>query len=173
VSAINSDVFGAGRRLYGMASVGQAPRVFQKVSKNGVPWMTVVMMVAVLLLGVVLNYLMPKDIFLLIAAIATFATVWVWLMILVSQVFMRRQMTAESVKQLGFPMIGWPYAPVLAILFLLAVLGMIAYFPDSRPAIYVGFAWLLLLSLAYTLWMKPKLQANVATTKAVETELKS
>lgn len=29
ISAINSDVFGAGRMLYGMANRGQAPRIFQ------------------------------------------------------------------------------------------------------------------------------------------------
>ncbi|EXR60922.1 amino acid permease family protein [Acinetobacter baumannii 1406182] len=44
ISAINSDVFGAGRMLYGMANRGQAPRIFQKLSRNGVPWMTVVVM---------------------------------------------------------------------------------------------------------------------------------
>ena len=36
ISAINSDVFGAGRMLYGMANRGQAPRIFQKLSRNGV-----------------------------------------------------------------------------------------------------------------------------------------
>ncbi|MBW3010247.1 amino acid permease, partial [Acinetobacter baumannii] len=53
ISAINSDVFGAGRMLYGMANRGQAPRIFQKLSRNGVPWMTVVVMAGVLLIGVV------------------------------------------------------------------------------------------------------------------------
>ncbi|ELN4659282.1 amino acid permease, partial [Escherichia coli] len=81
VSAINSDVFGAGRMLYGMANRGQAPRIFQKLSRNGVPWMTVVVMAGVLLIGVVLNYLIPENVFMIIASIATFATVWVWLMI--------------------------------------------------------------------------------------------
>ena len=60
VSAINSDVFGAGRMLYGMAQDGQAPKVFTKLSKNGVPWMTVVVMAGVLLIGVVLNYLIDR-----------------------------------------------------------------------------------------------------------------
>lgn len=171
ISAINSDIFGAGRMLYGMAGTTQAPKIFQKVSKNGVPWMTVVMMVVVLLIGVVLNYLMPENIFLLIAAIATFATVWVWLMILVAQVSMRRKMSPESVKELGFPIIGWPYAPALAIVFMIAVLGMMAYFPDSRPAIYVGFAWLALLSVAYKLWFKPKQSAEQAVVEPVESEM--
>ena len=93
LSAINSDIFGAGRMMYGLAQHGQAPKGFAKLSNNGVPWMTVVVMSGALLLGVLLNYLMPENVFLLIASIATFATVWVWLMILLTQVAMRRSMT--------------------------------------------------------------------------------
>lgn len=156
VSAINSDVFGAGRMLYGMAQTGQAPKVFLKTSKNGVPWMTVLVMAGVLLIGVLLNYLIPKDIFMIIAAIATFATVWVWLMILLSQVAMRRQMSPEQVKALAFPTIGWPIAPAFAIAFMVFVFIVMGYFPDSRPAIYVGVGWLILLCIAYAIWVKPK-----------------
>ncbi|OTG81722.1 amino acid permease [Acinetobacter sp. ANC 4648] len=159
ISAINSDVFGAGRMLYGMAQSGQAPTIFTKVSKNGVPWMTVVVMAGVLLIGVVLNYFIPKDIFLIIASIATFATVWVWLMILVSQIAMRRKLSTEEIKALDFPVIGWPYAPAFAIIFMLFILAMMAYFPDSRPAIYVGFGWLAILWVAYIVKVKPKLKA--------------
>ncbi len=156
ISAINSDVFGAGRMLYGMSRRGQAPKVFQKLSKNGVPWMTVVVMAGVLLVGVVLNYLIPENVFMIIASIATFATVWVWLMILLSQVAMRRKLSAAEIKQLDFPIIGWPYAPVFAIVFMLFILVMMGYFPDSRPAIYVGITWLILLYFAYNIWVKPK-----------------
>ena len=79
VSAINSDIFGAGRVLYGLAQEGQAPPSFAKISKNGVPWMTVATMAVVLLVGMVLNALLPESLFTIIASIATFATVWVWL----------------------------------------------------------------------------------------------
>lgn len=159
VSAINSDVFGAGRMLFGMSSRGQAPQVFQKISKNGVPWMTVVVMAGVLLIGVLLNYLIPENVFLIIASIATFATVWVWLMILLSQVAMRRKMSKEQIKALDFPVIGWPYAPAFAIAFMLFILAMMGYFPDSRPALYVGITWLVLLCIAYNIWVKPKQDA--------------
>ncbi|KCW05999.1 amino acid permease family protein [Acinetobacter baumannii 44839_9] len=57
ISAINSDVFGAGRMLYGMANRGQAPRIFQKLSRNGVPWMTVVVMAGGLVICVGVDYL--------------------------------------------------------------------------------------------------------------------
>ena len=156
ISAINSDVFGAGRMLYGMSKHKQAPQVFQKLSKNGVPWMTVLVMAGVLLVGVVLNYLIPENVFLIIASIATFATVWVWLMILLSQVGMRRKLSKSEIKALDFPVIGWPYAPAFAIVFMLFILAMMGYFPDSRPALYVGITWLVLLWIAYTIWVKPK-----------------
>ena len=133
VSAINSDIFGAGRMLYGMAQQGQAPRGFAAVSRRGVPWMTVVVMSAALLIGVVLNYLIPKDVFLLIASIATFATVWVWLMILLSQFNMRRKMDPREAAQLKFPVPLWPAGPILAIAFMVFVILVLATSRTRRP----------------------------------------
>ncbi|EXH37876.1 amino acid permease [Acinetobacter baumannii] len=156
ISAINSDVFGAGRMLYGMANRGQAPRIFQKLSRNGVPWMTVVVMAGGLFIWGVLNYLIPENVFVIIASIATFATVWVWLMILLSQVAMRRKLSTAEIKALDFPVFGWPYAPAFAIGFMVFILVMMGYFPDSRPAIYVGITWLALLTIAYRIWVKPE-----------------
>ena len=155
VSAINSDIFGAGRMMYGLAQQGQAPKGFAQLSKQGVPWMTVLVMGASLLGGVVLNYLIPENVFLLIASIATFATVWVWLMILFTQVAMRRSMTREQVAELKFPVPFWPYAPAAAIVFMLFVFGVLGYFPDTQAALLVGAVWIVLLVLAYLLWVKP------------------
>lgn len=155
VSAINSDIFGAGRMMYGLAQQGQAPKGFAQLSKQGVPWMTVVVMGAALLGGVVLNYLIPENVFLLIASIATFATVWVWLMILFTQVAMRRSMTKEQVAELKFPVPFWPYAPAAAIVFMLFVFGVLGYFPDTQAALMVGAVWIVLLIVAYLLWVKP------------------
>ncbi|EPF4146922.1 proline-specific permease ProY, partial [Acinetobacter baumannii] len=36
------------------------------------------------------------------------------------------------------------------------ILVMMGYFPDSRPAIYVGITWLALLTIAYRIWVKPE-----------------
>jgi len=155
VSAINSDIFGAGRMMYGLAQQGHAPKGFARLSRNGVPWMTVVVMSVALLLGVLLNYLIPENVFLLIASIATFATVWVWLMILFTQVAMRRSMTAEQVAQLKFPVPFWPYAPMAAIAFMLFIFGVLGYFPDTQAALIVGVVWIVLLVLAYLTWVKP------------------
>ena len=155
VSAINSDIFGAGRMMFGLAQQGQAPKGFAKISRHGVPWMTVLVMGATLLGGVLLNYLIPENIFLVIASIATFATVWVWLMILVTQVAMRRSMTREQVAELKFPVPFWPYAPIAAIVFMVFIFGVLGYFPETRAALMVGAVWIVLLVVAYLLWVKP------------------
>ncbi|KPX13679.1 Proline-specific permease proY [Pseudomonas syringae pv. delphinii] len=156
VSAINSDIFGAGRMMYGLARDGQAPASFARLSRQGVPWMTVLVMGVTLLGGVLLNYLIPKDVFLLIASLATFATVWVWLMILLTQVAMRRSMSREEVTQLKFAVPFWPYGPAAAIVFMLFIFGVLGYFPDNRAALIVGAIWIVLLLIAYRLWVKPK-----------------
>ena len=96
ISAINSDIFGAGRMMYGMS--------------------------------VVLNYLMPEQVFVLIASLAAFATVWVWLMILLAHFAMRRGLSAEERGNIAFPVPFWPVAPLLTLLFMglvIAVLGMV------------------------------------------------
>ncbi|KMJ43714.1 amino acid permease [Xenorhabdus khoisanae] len=154
ISAINSDIFGAGRMMYGMAQEKQAPAAFTQLTKNGVPWITVLVMSGVLLLGVVLNYFLPGKIFGIIASIATFATVWVWLMILLSQYMMRRRMPAEEAKQLKFPVPLWPIAPTLTIAFMAFVIAVLGYFPNTRIALYVGIVWIVLLTISYYLWVK-------------------
>ncbi|MFX8223314.1 proline-specific permease ProY, partial [Acinetobacter baumannii] len=79
----------------------------------------------------VLNYLIPENVFLIIASIATFATVWVWLMILLSQVAMRRRLSAEEVRALKFKVPLWPVGPALAIAFMLFVIGVLGYMEDT------------------------------------------
>ncbi|WP_024794021.1 amino acid permease [Tomitella biformata] len=156
LSAINSDIFGAGRMMFGMSQRGQAPAIMSRVSRSGVPWMTVVIMTIALLFAVLLNYLIPDRMFLVIASIATFATIFVWLMILLSQYRSRQTMTAEETAALKFPVPFWPYGQLLAIAFLVFVIAVLAFDADTRIALIVGAVWLALLGVAYRRWCRPQ-----------------
>lgn len=156
VSAINSDIFGAGRVMYGMAQNKQAPSAFLRINKNGVPWVTAIVLSITLGIGVYLNYLIPKSVFVLIASIATFATVWVWLMILCSHLMMRRKMTKQEVAELKFPIPFWPIAPILTTLFMVFVVVLLGFFKETRIALYVGVVWVVLLVITYYLFVKKK-----------------
>lgn len=156
LSAINSDIFGAGRVLFGLSQQGHAPAAFGRISKWGVPWMTVMLMTAVLLVGVVLNATIPEDVFLLIASIATFATVWVWIMILASHVAMKREIARNTLAPSAFPVPLWPLASILTALFMAGVIVLLGVYADTRVALYVGAIWLALLTLAFKLWVRGK-----------------
>lgn len=160
LSAINSDIFGAGRMLYGMAQRGQAPAIMRQVSRNGVPWMTVVIMTGALLVGVVLNYVIPENVFEIIASIATFATVWVWLMIALSQYRARRAMSPERAAALRFPAPLWPHGQLITIAFLVFVFIVLAFSSDTRIALYVGATWIALLSLLH--WLRVRNDEDAA-----------
>ncbi len=154
LSAINSDIFGAGRVLFGLSQQGHAPAAFGKISRSGVPWMTVLLMTGVLLAGVVLNATIPEDVFLLIASIATFATVWVWIMILASHVAMKREIARGGMAPSAFPVPLWPLASVAAIVFMLGIIVLLGVYPDTRTALVVGAVWLVLLTVAFKLWVR-------------------
>jgi len=149
VSAINSDIYGAGRMMHGLAQEGQAFKPLACISKSGVPVTAILVMLLVLLLGVVLNAFYHDQLFFLIAAMATFATVFVWLMILLSQICMRLKMSADKRRSLKYAVPLWPTGPVLALVFMVFVFVLLGFFDDTRPALIVGAIWVVWLAICY------------------------
>ncbi|EJF90457.1 amino acid permease [Bartonella tamiae] len=149
ISAINSDLFGSGRMLHGLAEEGHALKHLKYVSKQGIPVLSVLFMFSVLIIGVVLNYFYHEHLFFLIAAMATFATVFVWLLILLSQFCMRMKLSVEEKKILKFPVPFWPIGPVIAILFMVFIVILLGVFEATRAALYVGIIWIVWLTLCY------------------------
>ena len=140
LSAINADLFGAGRVLTGLAKQNLAPRVMARTVRD-VPVMTTVILLLVMVIGVIANALMPERIFSVIASLATFATIFVWLMILLAHLASRRSMTAEDVADLDYKTPLFPYGQYFAIFFILLTFGIMVWLPESRGAFFVGLAF--------------------------------
>ena len=149
LSAMNADVYGAGRMLHGLAEQGQAPRAFTRTTRNGVPVLTVVTMVTGLLVGVLVNAWYPDQVIFLLGALATFATVLVWMVILIAHLRMRREMRIEQQPPNAFPVPLWPAASWATLGFIVFVIAMVGIVPDTRPALLVGLAWVALLIACY------------------------
>ena len=148
VSAINADVYGAGRMLYGLARRGLAPASFTRVSSRGIPWMTVACMGVVLVAGVLLNYFF-EDAFLVVASLATFATVLVWIMILITHLAFRRRRAREGAGPTEFPTPLGSLGSWIALAFMLGVLVLLGFFEDTRLALIVGAVWCAVLAALY------------------------
>lgn len=160
ISAINSDMYGASRMMYGLAQKGQTLRKLNYLSKNGTPVSAVLVMFLVLVLGVILNYFYHDGLFFFIAAMATFATVLVWLMILLSQFCMRMKLSKEEITALKYPIPFWPVGPILTIIFMIFTIVVIGIIPETRVALYIGIIWVIFLIACY--YLAKKINANKA-----------
>jgi len=62
----------------------------------------------------------------------------------------------EQAGKLQFALPGGSATAWVGVLFLAFIIALIGYFPDTRISLYVGFAWIVLLLLAWPLAKKRK-----------------
>jgi AAT family amino acid transporter len=148
LSSCNSGIFSTSRMLFNLAEQQEAPSAFGRLTKRGIPGAALIATALVMLVGVYLNYVSEK-VFQWVTSIATFGAIWTWLIILLSQLKFRKQLSLEQTKRLKYKLPLYPYSSYLSIIFLLGVVGVMAYFPDTRIALIIGPAWLLLLTAVY------------------------
>lgn len=153
ILVINSDIFGVGWMMFGMVWQGQVLCVLMMMLCYGVLWVMVFVMVGVLLVGVLFNYLMLKDVFLVVVVIVMFVIVWVWLMILLLQVVMCCCLLSVEVVVLKFKVLLWLVVLVLMIVFMGFVIVMFGWFDDMCVVLYVGVVWFVLFVVVFYVWI--------------------
>lgn len=156
LSAINSDLYGAGRVVFGMARQGLSPRIFARLNHRGVPVTTIGVMLVVLLVGVALQLASDTaaDMFQNIAALATFATVFVWLMILLAHLGSRRRSRhggGTPATPLAFPVPFWPVGQYFAVAVILVTFGTMVWMDQYHSALWAGVIFLVIMSALYPL----------------------
>ena len=152
LSAINSDLYGAGRVIHGMARQKLAPKMFAKIDpRNGVPVSTISALLIVLVIGVVLQLINPtaERLFQDIAALATFATIFVWLMILISHLAYRKHLNSEDVAHANFTVPLWPLGQYFAIAMILLTFGTMFWMSDFHSALIAGVVFTVAMSIRY------------------------
>ncbi|MFS0775158.1 amino acid permease [Neobacillus sp. 3P2-tot-E-2] len=149
LSSCNGGIFSTARMLFNLAENDEAPKGLGKLNKNGVPSAAVLVTAAALLVGVVLNYLVPAKVFTWVTAISTFGAIWTWSMILLSQIKYRKSLTPTQLRGLKYKMPLFPFTSYFSLAFLLLVVGLMAFFPDTRIALIVGPLWLGILTAFY------------------------
>ncbi|KJE26929.1 amino acid permease family protein [Geobacillus kaustophilus] len=148
LSSCNSGIFSTSRMLFNLAEQQEAPSAFGRLTKRGIPGSALIATALVMLVGVYLNYVSEK-VFQWVTSIATFGAIWTWAVILLSQLKFRKKLSAEQVKRLTFKLPLYPYSSYVSLAFLIGVAALMAYFPDTRIALIIGPAWLLLLTAVY------------------------
>ncbi|MDF7630709.1 amino acid permease [Erwiniaceae bacterium L1_55_4] len=149
LSSCNSGIFGTGRMLLNLSQQGHALSLFSKINRNGVPANAIIFSTAMLLIGVVLNYLAPKEVFIWLSAVSTFASIWTWLIILFCHIKFRRTLDDAEKSRTVFLVPAFPLTSYLTIAFMIGVIGVMLYQPDLRISVFIGFGWIIMLTLLY------------------------
>ena len=161
-SSCNSGMFGSSRMLYSMISEGEAPKFLGHLNKRQVPIRCLNLSVLMMLIGVLLNYLVPGKIFgYAIAAVLAFL-LWTCGAILVSHLGYRRAVRNGSKKAVAFQLPGAPATTWIALGFIAFIVVLMAFQPEMRIALYAAEAWFALLIAIYV-WRKPKIPLAITT----------
>ncbi|KKI89525.1 D-alanine/D-serine/glycine permease [Bacillus sp. SA1-12] len=141
MSGCNSGIYSAGRMLYTLAMNGQAPKIFLKLSNNGVPLFGTIGVLVGLAIGVILSYIAPENLFVYVYSASVLPGMIPWFVILISQIRFRKIKGAEMDNH-PFKM---PFAPVtnyLTIFFLIMVLIGMWMNDDTRMSLIAGIVFL-------------------------------
>lgn len=139
LSCLNSGLYTASRMLFSLSQRGDAPKSWTKISKRGVPATAVLASTVVGFITVALNYVAPDTVFLFLVNTSGAIVLFVWLVISISQLILRRRMGAAA-KDLGFKMWLFPYLTWVAIISIVALLLGMVLVEATRESLLLSVA---------------------------------
>jgi GABA permease len=138
-SCLNSALYTASRMAFSLSTRGDAPASWSRVTDRGVPASAIIASSVVGFLGVVGNYLLPEKIFGYLLASSGAIALFVYLVIALSQLRMRRQLDAEGARP-AVRMWLYPGLTYATIAFIVAVLVLMLVRPGHRLELGLSLA---------------------------------
>ncbi|MDN3017208.1 amino acid permease [Paenibacillus sp. BSR1-1] len=164
LSCLNSGLYTSSRMLFAMANSGDAPRVFLKVNKKGVPVYAILGCTAISYISVFFNYLSPDKIFLFLVNASGGVALLVYLVIAFSQLRLRRKYEKENPQALKLKMWLFPYLTYATILAITTIFIFMAFIDSLRSQFYLT-ALIAVLVVGSFFLTKNKQQTNVLQDK--------
>lgn len=138
LSCLNSALYTASRMAYSLAVRGEAPKAFGRLSNAKVPVVAVLASTVVGFITVFFNYASPDTVFLFLTNSSGAVAVFVWLVIAVSQLRMRRVLEREAPDKLTLRMWGYPYLTWASIAGMIALLLGMLFDEGSRSQLAIS-----------------------------------
>ncbi|MFL2062332.1 amino acid permease [Latilactobacillus sakei] len=154
LSGANSGIYSASRMTFTLANNGQLPKRFLKLNRHGVPFYAVGAISLGILIGVILNAILPLvypkagNIFVLVYSSSVLPGMVPWFVILISQIAFRKQ-HAEKMATHPFKMPWSPYSNYITLAMLCLTLVFMFINPETRISLIVGLIFLVLMIIIY------------------------
>jgi L-asparagine permease len=136
LSSVNAGLYSTGRIMRSMSLNGSAPDFAARMNSAGVPYGGILMTAAVALAGVGLNAVVPKDAFEIVLNVSSLCLIGAWFAIILCQLKLWRMSRRGIVTRPSFRLFAAPYTGIAAIVFLAAVVTLMAFnYPVGSYAI--------------------------------------
>ncbi|MCO8163155.1 amino acid permease [Pseudomonas sp. 21LCFQ010] len=154
LSVYNGGAYCMSRMLFGLAEQGNAPKVFLRVNRRGIPVAAVLASAAVTGVCLLINYLVPGNAFELMMTLAVAALLINWVMITLTHMRFRRAMRIKG-EALHFRALWFPFGNILCLAFMAMILVVLLMIPGIRISVFMIPVWVVLLWVAFKLAKPP------------------
>lgn len=112
-SAGNLALMGGARLLFALAVKGQAPKIFLKTTRSGVPWVGNIFVAAFMPLAYMNMSESAADVFNWFQSLTSAKLLWDWILISANHIFLTRAMKAQGIPRSRLPH-TWRFTPYAA-----------------------------------------------------------
>jgi amino acid transporter len=123
-SAANSDLYIGSRTLYGLAVNGQAPQIFARTNKYGIPYFALALCSAFCCLAYMSVSANSQTIFAYFVNVVSIFGLLTWISIIITFISFNRALKAQGIPRSALPYAApfFPYGPYIALFFCVLIL---------------------------------------------------
>jgi GABA permease len=149
LSVLNSSLYTTSRMLFALTRHNDAPGFFTNTTSRGVPIWAILAGTSVGYVSVVIYYFAPASVFTWLINASGAVAIFVYLLIAVSELVMRRRIERENPERLRIKMWFYPWLTYLSIGTMVAVLVAMYFISSQRPLLIASLISLGVILLAY------------------------
>src|SRR5918994_301256 len=157
LSVLNSSLYTTSRMLFALTRHNDAPSFMTNTTRRGVPIWAILTGTIFAYISVAIFYFFPEEIFTWLINASGAIALFVYLLIAISELVMRRRLEREAPERLQLKMWFFPWLTYLSIIGIVAVLIAMAVISDLRPLLIASVISLGVILAAYLLrrWFGP------------------
>src|SRR5215218_2014975 len=151
LSVLNSSLYTTSRMLFALTRHNDAPQFFLNTTARGVPIWAILAGTSVGYVSVVIYYFAPASVFTWLINASGAVAIFVYLLIAITELVMRRRIERESPERLRIRMWFYPWLTYLSIGTMVAVLVAMYFIESQRPLLIASLISLGVILAAYVL----------------------
>jgi GABA permease len=149
LSVLNSSLYTTSRMLFALTRHNDAPQFLLRTTSRGVPMWAILAGTSFGYVSVLLYYFFPEEIFTWLINASGAIALFVYLLICVSELVMRRRLEREAPERLQLKMWFYPWLTYLSIAAIVAVLIAMIVIPEQRPLLIASVISAIVILIAY------------------------